>query len=123
MKSIIEDIVMQFKHDIRRCLSAEFIVTVCHALGYVWRDRQLGPVATIQGFLLQILHGNTACSEVPRLLGKAVSGEAYGQARSRLPLELFQHLLKELCSRLRGSMANTDTWLGHRVWVMDGSSC
>jgi hypothetical protein len=45
MKVIIEDVVMQFKHDIRRCLSAEFIVTVCQTLGYVWRDRQLGPVA------------------------------------------------------------------------------
>ncbi len=123
MKASIEDIVMQFKHDVRRALSAEFIVTVCQALGHVWRDRQLGPVATIQGFLLQILHGNTACSEVPRLLGKAVSGEAYGQARSRLPLELFQRLLPDLCSRLHGYMSDADKWLGHRVWVMDGSSC
>lgn len=123
MKVIIEDVVMQFKHDIRRCLSAEFIVTVCQTLGYVWRDRQLGPVATIQGFLLQILHGNTACSAVPRLLGKAVSGEAYGQARNRLPLELFQQLLKGLCDRLQGYLSESDKWLGHRVWVIDGSSC
>jgi hypothetical protein len=33
MKVMIEDVVMQFKHDIRRCLSAEFIVTVCQTLG------------------------------------------------------------------------------------------
>ena len=96
---------------------------MCQALGHVWRDRQLGPVATIQGFLLQILHGNTACSEVPRLLGMAVSGEAYGQARKRLPLELFQRVLSELCSRLHGYVSDADKWLGHRVWVIDGSSC
>jgi hypothetical protein len=123
MKVMIEDVVMQFKHDIRRCLSAEFIVTVCQTLGYVWRDRQLGPVATIQGFLLQILQGNTGCSEVPRLLGKAVSGEAYGQAGNCLPPELFQQLLKDLCARLQGYLSDTDKWLGHRVWVVDGSSC
>jgi hypothetical protein len=114
---------MQFKHDVGRALQPEFITAVCHALGHVWRDRQLGPVTTIQGFLLQILHGNIACSAVPRLLGKAVSGEAYGQARSRLPLELFQRLLVELCSRLQGYISGSDKWLGHRVWVLDGSSC
>ena len=123
MKLSIEDVVMQFKHDVGRALQPEFITAVCHALGHVWRDRQLGPVTTIQGFLLQILHGNIACSAVPRLLGKAVSGEAYGQARSRLPLELFQRLLAELCSRLHGYISGSDKWLGHRVWVLDGSSC
>lgn len=123
MKPSIEDVIRQFKHDVGRALSPEFITMVCQFLGHVWRDRQLGPVATIQGFLLQILHGNTACSAVPRLLGKEVSGEAYGQARGRLPLELFQRLLSELCSRVHGYMADADKWLGHRVWVMDGSSC
>ena len=98
MKPSIEDVVMQFKHDVSRALSAEFIIAVCQSIGHSWRERQFDPVTTIQGFLLQILHGNTACSAVPRLLGKAVSGEAYGQARSRLPLEVFQRLLAELCS-------------------------
>ena len=80
-------------------------------------------MVTIQGFLLQVLHGNTACSHVPRLLGREVTAEAYGQARSRLPLEFFQRLLEEVCSRLRGSIDTASNWHGHRVWVIDGSSC
>ena len=32
-------------------------------------------------------------------------------------------MLAELCSRLHGVVDNADKWLGHRVWVIDGSSC
>ena len=99
-----------------------FIISTCHALGHVWRERKLGPVATIHGFLLQILHGNPACTAVPRLLGVAVCAEAYGQARSRLPIEPLQQLLAKLCSRLTGYVNDAERWLGHRVWVIDGSS-
>lgn len=35
MKRSIEDIVMQFKHDVGRALAPEFIVAVCEALGHV----------------------------------------------------------------------------------------
>ena len=114
---------MQFKHDVGQAFQPGAIVALCRSIGHVWRTRQLDPVVTLQGFLLQILHGNTACSHVPRLLGKEVTAEAYGQARSRLPLEFFQRLLEEVCSRLRGSIDTTSSWHGHRVWVIDGSSC
>lgn len=53
----------------------------------------------------------------------AVCAEAYGQARSRLPIELLQQLLAKLCSRLNGYVNDAERWLGHRVWVIDGSSC
>jgi len=52
-------------------------VGLSQAIGYAWRTSKLDPVATIQGFLFQVLHGNTACSHVPRLLGKDVTAEAY----------------------------------------------
>jgi hypothetical protein len=73
--------------------------------------------------LLQVLHGNTACNHVPHLLGKSITGEAYGMARARLPLELFERLLSEVCSGLRGCLDESARWFGHRVWTMDGSSC
>ncbi len=60
---------------------------------------------------------------VPRLHGVAVCAEAYGQARSRLPIELLQQPLAKLCSRLNGYVNDAERWLGHRVWVIDGSSC
>jgi hypothetical protein len=51
-------------------LQPEAILTVCREIGYTaWRDRVLTPVTTLQLFLLQILHGNTACSHLPHLSG------------------------------------------------------
>jgi hypothetical protein len=123
MNASIEQVVMQFKHNVGQAFQPGAVVALCRSIGHVWRERHLDPVATLQGFLLQVLHGNTACSHVPRLLGKAVTAEAYGQARSRLPLEFFQRLLEEVCSRLRGSIDAVSSWHGHRVWVIDGSSC
>jgi hypothetical protein len=123
MDSSIEQVVMQFKHEVGRAFDPAAILALCRLVGHVWRTRQLDPVVTLQGFLLQVLHGNTACSHVPRLLGKEVTAEAYGQARSRLPLEFFQRLLEEVCSRLRDSIDTASSWHGHRVWVIDGSSC
>jgi hypothetical protein len=92
-------------------------------LDHRWRTRQLDPVTTVRGFLLQVLHHNTACSHVPHLLGKSFTSEAYGQARARLPLELFQRLLGEVCRRVQDSLNASASWRGHRLWLADGSSC
>jgi hypothetical protein len=51
-------------------LQPETILAVCREIGYTaWRDRLLTPVTTIHLFLLQILHGHTACSHLPHLSG------------------------------------------------------
>jgi len=123
MHPSIDQIVMQFKNDISRAFNPTAIVAMCRLIGHTWRDRQLGPVETVQAFLLQVLHGNTACTHVPRLVGKDFTAEAYAQARRRLPLELFQRLLKDVCLRLHGSVDTAATWFGHRVWTIDGSAC
>jgi hypothetical protein len=60
---------------------------------------------------------------VPHLLGKSFSAEAYGQARARQPLELFQRLLGEVCQRLPNLLDTAARWRGHRLWLVDGSSC
>jgi hypothetical protein len=52
------------------------------------------PVTTVQRFLLQMLHGNTACSHLPQLSGLRFTAAAYGQARARLPLRLVALLLE-----------------------------
>jgi hypothetical protein len=44
-------------------------------------DAILTPVTTVQLFLLQVLHGNTACSHLPHLSGLRFSAAAYCQAR------------------------------------------
>jgi Transposase DDE domain len=119
----IAQALQQIKSDVARVLSSVQILRLCAELGHHWRTRELDPVATVHGFLLQVLHGNTAASHVPHLLGKTVTAEAYGQARARLPVELFQRLLAEVCQRLKSCLESSGRWLGHRVWMMDGSSC
>jgi Transposase DDE domain len=123
MCRIIQDAVMRIKRDVGKALDSETVEGICRTTGHVWRKRELDPTTTLRGFLLQVLHGNTACSHVPRLLGKHVTAKAYGLARSRLPLKVFQQLLAMICSRLEGCVNDTSRWHGHRIWVMDGSGC
>ena len=40
-----------------RHLQAATIERICRELNYTWRQRLLGPVVTVQAFLLQVLHG------------------------------------------------------------------
>ena len=80
----------RFKTEWATQLQPEAILGACEEAGYTsWRDRVLTPVTTIQLFLLQILHGNTACTHLPHLSGICFSASAYCQARSKLPLDLF----------------------------------
>jgi hypothetical protein len=113
----------RIKADVARHLQAAAIERICHEIGYRWRERTLGPVATIHAFLLQVLHGNTACDHVPHLAGGGFTGEAYAQARIRLPLEVFDRLLRRVCQTLGACHDEATRWLGHRVWLLDGSGC
>jgi hypothetical protein len=93
----------QIKADVAGHLKAAAIEGICHELNYTWRERILGPVTTVQAFLLQVLCGNTACDHVPHLVGKRFTGEAYAQARARLPLALFERLLWAVCDTLKAA--------------------
>jgi hypothetical protein len=123
MVTIILQAVARIKADVAAHLQAATIERLCHELGYSWRDRVLTPVVTIHAFLLQVLHGNTACDHVPHLLGGRFTGEAYCQARKRLPLELFERLLRAVIQSLAACRDAAERWCGHRVWLLDGSSC
>ena len=118
----ISEIVGQFKSDVAKALSAETIAKICGYLGYAWRERVLDPVTTVHVFLLQILHGNTACTAMSRLAGVSFTGAAYCAARARLPLALFEDLLERVCDALFPELQETGRWRGHRTWSLDGSS-
>src|SRR5262245_13393456 len=76
----ITAVLARFKTDWAAQLQPDAIKAACQAAGYTtWRDRLLTPVATIQLFQLQILHGNTACSHLPHLSGLRFSASAYCQ--------------------------------------------
>jgi hypothetical protein len=114
----ITTILQRFTGEWAALLQPEAILTVCREIGYTgWRDRVLTPVTTVQLFLLQILHGNTACSHLPHLSGLRFSAAAYCQARARLPLPLFALLLERFGSAVQPSVLNEGRWHGHRTFT------
>ena len=64
MRSITE-IVKQFKQNWTEELNSQNIAEACRDSGMTWIESMLNPVVTIQIFFLQILNGNTACTDMP----------------------------------------------------------
>ena len=105
-----------------REFSDEVVAEACIQNGHTWRDRLFSPMFTIRVFLLQVLYGNTACEHLPHLARKSFSAQAYCKARKRLPLAVLQQLLERTVTRLGQQALDTGRWLGHRVFLVDGSS-
>lgn len=122
MALTISQIVGQFKTDVGKALSAETIENICDYVGHVWRDCILTPMTTVHVFLVQILHGNTACSALARLAGLTFAASTYCNARARLPLAVFEELLRRVCDALHPEIDDDSRWHGHRTWTLDGSS-
>lgn len=121
MRSITE-IVKQLKQDWTEELNPEKIEQACRECDMKWIDSMLNPVVTIQLFFLQVLHGNSACTDVPHLAGMPFTAAAYCKARMRIKLEVFQRLLQQCVKTLQQRSLETGRWLGHRVSMVDGSS-
>ena len=102
--------------------SDQAINDACRAAGHTWRERILPPALTVRLFLLQILYGNTACSHLPRISGEEFTVQAYGAARARLPRAALESLLGQTVSQLGKAVLDTACWLGHRVFLVDGST-
>ena len=118
----IAEVVRQFKQEWTNQLEPQAIEGACREAGLIWRDRLLNPVMTVQLFFLQVLNGNTACTHLRHLAGVAFSASAYCQARMRVNLEVFQTLLSRVASVLEQGTLDTGLWLGHRIFLVDGSS-
>ena len=112
----------RLRQDIAADLTKETIEEGCRQCNYSWRKRFLDPTLTIHLFLLQILHGNTACKHVVHFGEWSFTDSAYCQARKRLPLAVLHWLLEKVAATSRAATADTSRWLGHRVWIVDGSS-
>src|SRR3712207_1352696 len=114
-------ILQRFTTEWATLLQPEAILTVCSEMGYTgWRNRVLTPVTTVQLFLLQMLHGHTACCHLPHLSGLRFSAAAYCQARARLPLRFFALLLERFSRALQQSAVDDGRWHGHRTFLVDG---
>jgi hypothetical protein len=112
----------RLRQDLAAALAKETIEQACRQCHYSWRRRVLDPATTIYLFLLQVLHGNTACRHVVHFGGWSFSDSAYCQARKRLPLAVYHGLLEKIAAMSRAATEGESRWLGHRVWLVDGSS-
>jgi hypothetical protein len=113
----------QIKADLGNVLSEEHIAQVCRAVGHTWRTRLLDPVVTVHIFILQVLHGNSAMTHLPRLVGRRFTAAAYCLARQRLPLAVLQTLVRQVVAQLQRANDAEHRWRGHRTFFADGSSC
>jgi len=112
----------QIKDDLPTSLNRSTIERACRERGHRWRNRRLGPVQTIQLFLLQIVHGNIACSALRHLSALATGASAYCQARARLPVAVLQRLAETITAGVVGSLDAGYLWHGHRLVHIDGTS-
>ena len=121
----IRRVLAQIKDDWTAVLTEEHLTRVCREAGATWRRRTLTPVVTIYVFLLQILHGNSAMTNLARLSGQRFTPAAYCQARKRVPLAALRRLLRETGLPLADGRSSDPAgrWRGHRTWLVDGSSC
>lgn len=114
-------ILTRLRQDIAAGLSRGTIEEACRRAGHRWRTRLLDPATTVYLFVLQVLHGNTACRHVVHFGGWTFTDSAYCQARKRLPLAVFDRLVACTAAAVRRA-SDGARWLGHRVWIVDGSS-
>lgn len=120
MSASIVEAIARIKRNVAECLTAASIEQACRELRHCWRERELGPAQTVWAFLLQVLHGNTACEHVVRLAQLSCTASAYCAARARLPLAVVQRLLAQTSQAARGGQRTH--WHGHRTFFVDGTS-
>jgi hypothetical protein len=111
------------RQDLAARLGEDVILAACRAAGHTWCDSALlTPPAIIHWFLIQVLHGNTALTHVSLLAGRAFSAAAFCIARARLPLAVYQAVLRGVVRALIPDTRAQGRWHGHRTWLVDGSS-
>jgi hypothetical protein len=108
------------KGDVRRAVPAALVARVADILGIAGRNRVLTPAVTTHLALLRALHGSTAISHLRHLGGVPFTPSAYCQAVARLPEAFFGLLGLVVTDRLRDDR-EADRWLGHRLFLIDGT--
>jgi len=117
----------RIKSDLDPYLPEASIEDACRQAGHTWRERKLGPVATLHLFVLQVLHFNTAIRHLRHLAKGPVNAAAYCKARMRLPLAAVQALLRSSSEAMREAMRDKGgggaaaLWFGLRAYLVDGT--
>lgn len=102
---------------------------ICRQLEHTWRLRQLPPSVTVRSMIYRELNGDRSIAAIVAELiasgtvkSAALSDSAWCQARSRLPQELWDELLKFTARRLRRHVGQKHLWFGRPVFIADGST-
>ena len=124
----------RIKQDLEPYLPEASVEAACREAGHRWRERKLGPVATLHLFVLQVLHFNTAIRHLRHLAKGPVNAAAYCKARMRLPLAALQALLRSSSEAMReaagagagaavggGGGNGNGLWCGLRALLADGT--
>ena len=116
----------RIRQDVASLLDKDAIDAACREENYTWKNRLLNPTNTIHLFILQILNRNTALNDLPHKSHASFTGSAFCKARRRLPLRVFQRLLRSLAETLLPAhggdqIDDEGRWLGLRTFLMDGS--
>ena len=106
----------QVKSGLGTMLEPGKVRRICRAKEHTWRKGCLSPWTTIQLFVLQIIHGNTACTHLPHLSGMNFTASGYCQARMRLPLEVLATLVADAGAWMqRAAHGSSTLWHGLRT--------
>lgn len=122
MVSRLQSALQRIQHDLAQFLDSDLITQICRTVGYRFRSRLLDPITTIHLFVLQILRGNVAIARLKDFTDQVFTEAAYCKARMRLPLEVLQRLLQSVGQAVQPTIDSTGQWLGHRTFLLDGSS-
>jgi hypothetical protein len=114
-------------------LDAEMVRSALALAGVKFKDRIYTPFVTLCLFLSQVLDPDHSCrAAVARLIvWMAVNGRkpcaadttSYCDARQRLPLEAIVFLVRQTAQRIDAGARDSWLWRGHKVSLVDGSTC
>ena len=85
------------------------------------RASRFTPYISVVATVIQALHGNTALTELVRLLGIGGCAGTFCRVRQNTPLELFERVAVEMAQSCLNATENLGTWHGLRVFVFDGT--
>src|SRR6266568_2382222 len=122
MVGTVTEALRPIKAELAALLEAPTMLALCHEVGSQWRARLLDPVTPVPLFLLHLLHGNTAWSHLPHVAGQRLTASAFCQARTRLPLGVWQQVLRRTAAICEQTTHDEGRWRGHRTFLVDGSS-
>lgn len=112
--------VARIKGGIAQAVPPALVSRVAAAVGVKGRDRVLTPAVTAHLALHRALNEGTAISHLRHLGGVPFTPSAYCQAVARLPEAFFGLLGLAVTHRMRDDR-EADRWLGHRLFLIDGT--